>query len=47
MQHEPFDGFIKLKEESHILLPSIYKHNLGGELVLKALVLHVNYDIPN
>jgi hypothetical protein len=47
MQHEQFDGFIKSKEECFVLLPSIYKHNLGGELVVKALVIHTNYDIPN
>ena len=41
------DGFIKPKEECIIILPSVHKLNLEGELTAKALVLQVNYEIPN
>lgn len=44
---EPFDGFIKAKEECIIILPSVHKVSLDGELMTKALVLQINYDIPN
>ena len=47
VKHEPLDGFIKNKEECIIILPPIYKSHCEGELVTKALVLQVNYEIPN
>ena len=48
LKHEPLDGFIKNKDECTIILPPIYKSTCeGGELMAKALVLQVNYEIPN
>lgn len=46
-KHEPMDGFIKNKDECIIILPPTHKLTLEGELVSKALVLQVNYEIPN
>ena len=47
IKHEPMDGFIKNKDECIIILPSAHKNNIEGELVSKALVLQINYEIPN
>ncbi|EGR29597.1 hypothetical protein IMG5_152470 [Ichthyophthirius multifiliis] len=39
LKHDPFDGFIKPKEECIIILPSIHKgSNQNGDIVAKALV---------
>ncbi|KAL4465384.1 hypothetical protein ABPG72_009129 [Tetrahymena utriculariae] len=47
LKHDPFDGFIKSKEECIIILPSVHKGNIPeGEIVSKALVLQSNYEIP-
>ncbi len=60
LRHDPFDGFIKNKEECIIVLPSLHRaaslqhdkqHATAGaqenEFLAKALVLQVNYEIPN
>lgn len=47
MKHEALDGFIKGKEECIVVLPSAHKMNVDGELVTKALVLSVGYEILN
>ena len=39
MKHDPFDGFIKPKEECIIILPSIHKQSIDGEIIAKAMVL--------
>lgn len=46
-KHDPLDGFIKPKEECTIILPSLHKNSIDGELIGKGLVLQVNYEIPN
>lgn len=46
LKHDLFDGFIKLRDECIIILPSVYKGNgPEGEIVSKALVLQSNYEI--
>lgn len=47
LKHEPFDGFIKNKDECIVVLPAIHKGSLEGEVMTKSLVLQVNYEIPN
>ena len=47
LKHEPLDGFIKNKEECIVILPSTHKISVDGEITSKALVLQVNYEIPN
>jgi len=47
IKHEPLDGFIKGKEECIVILPSVHKNNTEGELVAKALVLSVGYEMLN
>jgi len=47
MKHEPLDGFIKAKEECIVVLPSVHKMTLEGEVVTKALVLQVGYEVLN
>jgi len=46
-KHEPLDGFIKNKDECIVVLPSTHKNTMEGELASKALVLQVDYEIPN
>lgn len=47
LRHDPFDGFIKPKEECFLIIPSVHKGNSAeGEIITKALVLQVNYEIP-
>ena len=43
LNHDPFDGFIKPKQECYIILPEVRKEE-GGEVVVKGLVLPKNYD---
>lgn len=45
--HDPFDGFIKPKEECWIVLPSVRKSHEDKETVTKALVLQADYDVIN
>lgn len=47
IKHEALDGFIKGKEECIVVLPSVHKNNVDGELVAKAKVLSVGYEIMN
>jgi FtsZ-binding cell division protein ZapB len=47
MKHEPLDGFIKAKEECIVVLPSVHKITVDGEVVTKALVLQVGYEVLN
>ncbi len=46
LRHEALDGFVKNKEECVIILPSVHKHTINGEVLIKALVLSTNYDFP-
>ena len=46
LYHDPFDGFIKSKEECFIILPSVRRQE-GPDIITKALVLHKNYDPTN
>lgn len=45
--HDPFDGFIKPKEECWIVLPSVRKTHEDKETVAKSLVLQADYDAIN
>jgi hypothetical protein len=47
LKHDPFDGFIKPKEECWVVLPEIRKGGESGEILSKALVLQTGYDIIN
>ena len=47
IKHEPMDGFIKAKDECIVILPSVHKNAVEGEIVGKALVLQVGYEILN
>jgi hypothetical protein len=47
LKHDPLDGFVKPKEECIVILPSLHKSSSEGEIITKALVLQVNYEIPN
>jgi hypothetical protein len=44
LAHEPFDGFIKNREECFIILPEVRKRD-NGEQVSKCLVLQKDYDL--
>lgn len=46
LNHDPFDGFIKQREECFVILPEVRKRD-NGEQLAKALVLHKNYDLSN
>ena len=46
LQHECIDGFLKNKDECIIILPPIYKGTVGGEILVKAQVLPLNYEFP-
>ena len=43
LSHDPFDGFIKGREECFVILPEV-RRSERGEVVVKALVLHKDYD---
>ena len=43
LEHDPFDGFIKGKQECFVILPRVRRSD--GELVTKSLVLHKDYDL--
>jgi len=45
LKHEPLDGFVKNKEECYIVLPGIFKNQ--NDVANKALILDINYEIPN
>eukprot|EP01017_Pseudomicrothorax_dubius_P024609 TRINITY_DN2614_c0_g1_i4.p1 TRINITY_DN2614_c0_g1~~TRINITY_DN2614_c0_g1_i4.p1 ORF type:complete len:201 (+),score=16.55 TRINITY_DN2614_c0_g1_i4:65-667(+) len=45
--HDVLDGFVKPKEECVIVLPATHKNHAEGELLNKALVLSLHYEIPN
>lgn len=47
LKHDPFDGFIKPREECWVVLPEIKKAGDSSELLSKALVLQTGYDIVN
>jgi len=47
LKHEPLDGFIKAKEECIVILPSVHKVSIEGEVITKALVLQVGYEVLN
>ena len=42
LSHDPFDGFIKGKEECFVILPEVRKEE--SEVGVKGLVLPKNYD---
>ena len=44
--YESIDAFIKNGEDCLIILPALYKSNVGGEMVMKAHVLPLNYEFP-
>jgi len=44
LKHESMDGFVKHKEMVTIILPSVHKNALTGEIIVKARVLPVNYE---
>lgn len=43
---ESLDGFIKNGEETIIILPSLYKDSINGELLSKPMVLPLDYEFP-
>ena len=43
LNHDPFDGFIKAKQECFVILPCVRRSE--GEQVAKSLVLHRDYDL--
>ena len=45
--HDPFDGFIKAKEECWVVLPGVRKTMEEKKIVTKSLVLQVDYDLIN
>jgi hypothetical protein len=47
LKHDPFDGFIKPKEECWVVIPEVRKGVDGAEVVAKSLVLQTSYDIIN
>lgn len=47
LAHDPFDGFIKPKEECWVVLPSVRRIGDDKEFVTKALVLQVDYELIN
>jgi len=53
LKHEPFDGFIKPKEECVVVLPPVMKTTAAtassasdAEILTKAVVLQSSYEIP-
>lgn len=41
LSHDPFDGFIKAKDECYVILPEVGRE---GEVLVKGLVLPKDYD---
>jgi hypothetical protein len=44
--HDPFDGFIKAKEDCFVILPEVRKYE-SNDVLVKGLVLHKSYDLTN
>jgi hypothetical protein len=44
--HDPFDGFIRGREECFVILPEMHRAGCG-EVLAKSLVLHRDYDPAN
>ncbi len=44
--HEAMDGFVKAGESAVVLLPAVHRGSIQGEMVVRARVLALNYELP-
>ena len=46
MKYDSLDGFVKQGHDCVIILPPVFKEQIGGDMLHKGMILPIDYEFP-